>query len=152
MTKDRQFEGSMVWCLRSHGLLSLLLLHHKYFPEHIVLLMFSFHCKTCKIGCVNNLVQLPWMELFLFSILLKFYFFLSSFLCGTCTILWLLLKVKLSSFFSHSLPRLLKSVFQQVSLEDSLTWLSVAFCIKSNEMFPMLRELWSFLRLKICLK
>lgn len=133
MTK-RQIRSDTVWCLRSHGLLTLLLLHRNYFAEHIVLFMSSLDCKTCRIGCVNNFAQFPCMKLF-YSQFSWNSLSLSSCLCESCKILSLLLKVNLSSFFLL-LHQLLKSVFQQMSLEESLTWPSVAFCIKTMKCFP----------------
>lgn len=115
-------------------MLTLLLLHCNYFAEHIVLFMSSLDCKTFKIGCVKNFAQFPCMKLF-YSQFSWNSLFLSSCLCESCEILWLLLKVNLSSFFLL-LHQLLKSVFQQMSLEESLTWPSVAFCIKTIKCFP----------------
>lgn len=158
MTKGREIRGDTVWCLRSHGLLILLLLHHNYFAEYTVLFMFSLDCKTCKIGFVNNFARFPWMESFLLSLLLKSSLFSFSF-WGGASCLWKLQDteasfegnlVKLFSFLPP--PQLLKSPFQQMSLEESLSWLSLAFYIENNEMFPMLRQLWSVLKLKVCPK
>lgn len=60
-----------VWCLRSHGLLSLLLLHHNCFAECIILFMFSLD-RLCEQLCT---VPLDGIVSILSSLEIIFFFF-----------------------------------------------------------------------------